>query len=896
VPLSGGEVTQVTSGVTASLTLDIKMDKVTDAVAVKENVNMFTSADDSFLSFAAGGVTDMVNLPSEVVLTTSAKQVTDYDADTTRGELQSYTLDLDAREIAMTFDEIMKISTFKASAITIQSAAEYGDGSSTFKRQLSGSTIKTGSQDSGVVVITLSIADQVALGENTNLATGTTNTFITMTATALDDTLGRDVTSVTDGNGQQAADVLLDGTGPTVLSSTLDLDNENLVITFDEPVNKELFSATEITLLSGSDIDAGAQFRALVSTEYVPNEARDTFTVSLVAADLNAIKLANLMAVNPESVFLAYTADLVADFAGEKATPVLNTAAETVTTFVEDETVPNLDAFKIDMENGRITFTFDEPIKASTLVAEEFTVQDAASATVAHTLTGGIESTTNGLTATIELTSTDLDDLKRKALASSEADTFIRLTADAVKDMNDQSVEAIEDGSAQQVTSGEYEGDSSPPTLDTFDLDMHNGVLRMTFSETVLASSVQSTKFSIANKAVGEAGHAAVPLTVDSTASAAHHTVVTIQLSDDDMNTIKEDSTLAQDVGSTYLSISADAVRDLSDNSIVSTFESVTTYTADEKSPELEDFSVDLNAGKIYLTFSETVKSSTLDTTAIVLSNGLEKTLTLQQGSDATAVAATVVEFTIHNDDLDTIKFTDAFVTETTPGSGNSADTFISFSSDLITDMAKVANEVQAVATKTIAVDGLTPDTTPPNIDGFALNINDSELVVSFSESLESSPIDVTSLTLSNADGSSQFTLTSGSVVSLSAKNKVATVAVSRADLNQIKARKLLGTSETTSLLLTSSNFGTDKSGNPLTAITQDDAIAPSEFDADATRPQLLSFELDLESKTIRLSFSEAVDKESIHPEGFTLLSEKSETSERYQLTGGEVTDNEDCN
>jgi hypothetical protein len=383
---------------------------------------------------------------------------------------------------------------------------------------------------------------------------------------------------------------------------------------------------------------------------------------------------------------------------------------------------------------------------------------------------------------------------------------------------------------------------------------------------------------------------------------------VTIQLSDDDMNTIKEDSTLAQDVGSTYLSISADAVRDLSDNSIVSTFESVTTYTADERSPELEDFSVDLNAGKIYLTFSETVKSSTLDTTAIVLtdsesplggsgdSNGFEVTLTLQQGSDATVVPATVVEFTIHNDDLDTIKFTDAFVTETTPGSGNSADTFISFSSDLITDMAKVANEVQAVATKTIAVDGLTPDTTPPNIDGFALNINDSELVVSFSESLESSPIDVTSLTLSNADGSSQFTLTSGSVVSLSAKNKVATVAVSRADLNQIKARKLLGTSETTSLLLTSSNFGTDKSGNPLTAITQDDAIAPSEFDADATRPQLLSFELDLESKTIRLSFSEAVDKESIHPEGFTLLSEKSETSERYQLTGGEVTDNEDCN
>jgi len=33
----------------------------------------------------------------------------------------------------------------------------------------------------------------------------------------------------------------------------------------------------------------------------------------------------------------------------------------------------------------------------------------------------------------------------------------------------------------------------------------------------------------------------------------------------------------------------------------------------------------------------------------------------------------------LHTDDLDTIKFTDAFVTETTAGSGNSDTTFISF-------------------------------------------------------------------------------------------------------------------------------------------------------------------------------------------------------------------------
>jgi hypothetical protein len=146
VVLTSGEVVQQTNGVTASLTLDIKMDKSTDVVALKENVNLFTVKGDSFLSIVAGGVADMIDLGSVIVSSAGAQEVVDYDADNTRDELQSFTLDLGSREIAMTFDAIITISTSKASSIAIQSAAEYGDvtNTNTHKCKLDGSTTKFG--------------------------------------------------------------------------------------------------------------------------------------------------------------------------------------------------------------------------------------------------------------------------------------------------------------------------------------------------------------------------------------------------------------------------------------------------------------------------------------------------------------------------------------------------------------------------------------------------------------------------------------------------------------------------------------------------------------------------------------------------------------------------------
>jgi len=885
------------------------MDKLTDAVAVKEDTNLYTEKGDSFLSFAAGGVTDMVDLASVVVSTTDAKQVADYDADTTRGELQSFKLDLDAREITMTFDEIMKISTFKASAVTIQSAAAYGDGTSTHKRQLEGSTIKAGSKDSGIVVISLSIKDQVALGENTDLATDLSNTFITMRATAFDDTLGRDVTSVTDGNGKVASVVDTDSTSPTVSSSTLDLDDETITIVFDEPVNKDTFTATAITLLSDASKVSDTQVRTLTSTwqstATEPSDDRTTFIVTLGQDDLDAIKLHNVMAVGDvdaagsgdgqtSSLFLSYTSDLVDDFASQAATAVLDSAADEVTSVVADTTSPELSFFKIDMENGVITLTFNEPILASTLDAQKFTVQDAATATVEYELTGGVESTTNGRIATIALTGSDLDNLKRFALASGETDTYIRLTDEAVKDMNDQQVSAKADGFA--IRASAYEGDASAPTLESFDLDMNNEKLTMTFSETVLASSVEETKFAIANKAVGEAGHKLVSLQIDSTASTVDHTIVTISLSTSDMNVLKEDATLAQDGASTKLSITAAALADLSGNPIAAAFVAVTTYTPDSTNPDLADFSIDLDDGKIALTFSETVKSSSLDTTKITLSDGAGFTLVLKDGSDATSEPATVVEFTLDGDDLDTIKYTDAFVTATAAGSGNTDNTFVSFPVTLIEDMAKVPNAVNLVNDKGVATGGFTADTTKPAVYDFEVDVNGGFLIVTFTEPLEASPLDVTALTLSNADGTSQYSLKTGSTSTLSSNNMIVTVALSIDDLNQIKARKLLATSEASSLLLAGSSFATDKSGNQLTATTQDDVLIPRTFDEDETRPELVSFELDLENKKIRLSFSETVDAESIKPEGFTLSSEKSETSEHYTLTGGDVVEDDDCN
>jgi hypothetical protein len=244
---------------------------------------------------------------------TGATQASLHTADLLPAVLESFVLDLAARQLQMTFSDVIDVSTYSSTSLTVQNAVS-ADGDASKSYQLSGGVISSG--DTKFVTVDLAVADFVALGENGLLGTEVNNTFISMLASAFDDTSSRGASVVTNGGAVQAKVVVPDVTPPTLVSSTLELSSDKLVLSFSEPLNYSSFESTVISLQSQANRTAGGESRAISSSNATRNADRNIFSVLLEADDLNAIKLADSLAVSSTSTFIAFSSALVVDLGG----------------------------------------------------------------------------------------------------------------------------------------------------------------------------------------------------------------------------------------------------------------------------------------------------------------------------------------------------------------------------------------------------------------------------------------------------------------------------------------------------------------------------------------------------------------------------------------------------
>merc|ERR1712072_819447 len=181
------------------------------------------------------------------------------------------------------------------------------------------------------------------------------------------------------------------------------------------------------------------------------------------------------------------------------------------------------------------------------------------------------------------------------------------MTAAGAKDMNGNSVEAIEDGNAIVATG--YTQDNRAPTLTQVDLNMNDGTLTMLFSETVSATSFSEAELKLHPQ--GNGGGVTYALTAG-TKTSTDSQIIVLTLAATDLNKLKADLNIAVSKETSYLSMTTDAVTDVSGNQITAIPASsplnVDTFVADTTDAELVGFSISMNAGgAISLTFNEIV-------------------------------------------------------------------------------------------------------------------------------------------------------------------------------------------------------------------------------------------------------------------------------------------------
>ena len=335
------------------------------------------------------------------------------------------------------------------------------------------------------------------------------------------------------------------------------------------------------------------------------------------------------------------------------------------------------------------------------------------------------------------------------------------------------------------------------------------------------------------------------------------------------------------------------AIADMDGNAVVAIADgsalNVATFVGDAVSPTLVAFSLDMDAATVTLTFSETMKSSSLDVTQIQLQDASDassssNTYALTAASSSSSSNGVEIVITLADVDLNGIKSLSDLASA-------DADTFLSLSATTITDMAD--NAVVAVPVNSgTAVAVYTFDTTAPTLDSFDLDLTTETLTMTFSEVVRIATFQPTGLTLQGeaTAPSTEHTLTGGTVTTTGVASLIVTVQLTTADLSTIKSNDGLATSSANTYLRAIPTTVADMAGNAVTEITSSAALGVTTFTEDTTALSLVSFDLNMNTGVLAMTFSEVARASSLDVTGLTLQPAATAiAADAYSLTGGTV-------
>ena len=414
----------------------------------------------------------------------------------------------------------------------------------------------------------------------------------------------------------------------------------------------------------------------------------------------------------------------------------------------------------------------------------------------------------------------------------------------------------------------------------------------LTFDEDIEPSSVNISGITIQGTA-GLTTNTSLyyRLTYAQSVSVEMNTVVRVLLLDADFNALQIRLEVATSQLNTYLTMDPTTATDRSARRnmvqpiIAADAQQASTFDEDMLQPMLREFSLDLDAGEMSLTFSEPVFTSSFTPRHVLISSrrdssvGTSYRLTGGRVTNSNIILATpVIELSLNFSNLVWLKVNPDIATTID-------NTYLSVSSGLVADTNGNINSVS----NGIRVSNLTPDTSPPELVSFDVDLDRGELVLTFSDVVNASSLNASAITVQNSrtDPSSLISLSSLSST-ISSNGLVILVQLAPITLNLIKNFTSLCTARSNCFISVTSFVASDLNGLQTVPVSRDNALSAREFIADRTSPVLLSWELSLESESLMLTFDETVDKSTIIVTQLTLQSTSgvNNLTEAVTLTG----------
>lgn len=816
----------------------------------------------------------------------NASRVRTYTQDDTRPILERFHLNLTDDTLILEFSETVNvIGTLNVTALTILAGPNLDTVGRFHRLGIDASTL---SNDvfTPVVTIQLGRLDLNEIKKDINLATSETNTYLALDATALSDMKLNPVVAITTLIPHQVIDYSKDRVAPELEAFDLDMDASTMTLYFSETVNPTTLDLSQFLFQSAESVYSNStDTHSLTGGVASTADPTPSFTVTINVPDLNDLKRLPLLASTENNTYIRLFMGGIRDMADNYISALPQEFALGVDNYTSDTTRPELVSYDLNLSSERLILTFNETVNSSSLEVTQIVIQGSASAIEPNLrrLVGGSVLTPFDTVVEVQLDMSDLNYIKWVPdLATSVLNTYISFEDLAVRDMFGNLVIGIDSAEARVVRN--FTADNRNPILVSFDLDMNVGTIDITFNETVDVASLKVNEITIQNDITPSADTIFYVFTPEANTSSdsLNRPMITVNIGGDDLNEIKRLSDLAISRDTTFLNLTSLAIADTTGNQVTPISLPVTYYINDTTDPMVSSFTFDLNNGQLEFTFSETVNVSSLDTTQITLQNVesvsntamLVHSLNLKGGYVLTIGDSTTVTVELLKSDLDAIK--------AVPIGTERDSTFLSVTSDFISDM----NDNKLVS---IPVDGarmardFTNDTTPPFLEEYSIDLNVGLITLTFSETVDTSTIILTELTLQDArTANSTFHLASSSH-SLELQ-PIVTVFISKSDLDVLKQNRDIATERDDTFLTFTTFTLDDMAGNEVVSIPDGLGVRPDNYTQDITAPQLEAFDFNVNSGLLTLYYSETIDIYSFNHILVTLQSSANLSLSRHRF------------
>ena len=577
-----------------------------------------------------------------------------------RPKLVSFDLDLDSYGcIKLTFTETINSTSLDITKISLQNA----DNTSSVSLQ-SGSNTKENSQ---IILVFLSLADLNYIKFQTNLATYTFNTFLFLFNSDLADMNGN-ILLFSD-YAIMVRNLTQDTTPPSLQSYDLDLSNNSLLLSFSEVINASSLNLSTFLFISNQSnpinsqqfmLSGGSKSGSSILSGHPP-----IIIISLLINDVNNIKKLDILAIDATSTYLSISPDAALDYSNNVLNPIDIYSSLPVTNFIPDLINPTLSTFTLDMDNGILMLTFSETVQSDTLRLSDLSLKPTKTLVNGSyfLLDSSLSNNDNDPILTIILGNDDLNNIKvNPELCTQITNCFVSFNSSFIQDTTGNSITPIHHTQSKSISI--FYPDITSPSLTSALLDMDSSVLSLRFDEPVDASSLNFTQIRVQSRTGVLTPSVEFQTLSNSTTDSQNGLLIEIMFGISNLYALQRNLHLATNTSNSYISFSSSFLQDMNRNYITGVSPENATlafFTQDVSEPILQNFSLDIDAGILILTFNEIVNGQSLSPGLIILSANIpyessSEIISLSTDSQVTRIIDIRISIGILKEDLNALK------------------------------------------------------------------------------------------------------------------------------------------------------------------------------------------------------------------------------------------------